>query len=338
VCWGTAPVRACPFCSADSQTLTADANQASMVVFGTLKNPKLTISPDGFETGTTELEIKDRIKEHPSYKDKNVLVIPRYLPIEKGKELWVLVFVDIFKDRIDPYKGMPVKDDTIATYLRKALKMQNDPVPERLSFFFDYLGHDELEVSLDAYKEFAKADYKDVMAMLKTADKKKLAADLEKWLKNKDTPTYRYGLYGYLFGMCGRELDEVTRQRMIGVLLELLGDPERGLVSGIDGVLAGYVLLDPVGGWQYLSQLLLHAKPEWVWSQYLTGYNRWPEAGLGLNQALTAMAQVQFAAFCQKQFPREFSRRYAALRTLRYFWDYPEATVSQGSRMTSPTS
>src|SRR5438094_6642557 len=53
----SAPAPACPFCSMQGQTLTADVSQASMVLFGTLTNAKLDPNGD-LGGGSTDLVIE----------------------------------------------------------------------------------------------------------------------------------------------------------------------------------------------------------------------------------------------------------------------------------------
>src|SRR5262249_7563755 len=62
------------------------------------------------------------------------------------------------------------------------------------------------------------------------------------------------------------------------LLRGLLDDPEKRVSSGMDGILAGYTMLKPREGWDYLRNVL-------------------------------------------KDSSREFMQRYAALRTVRFFWD-----------------
>jgi hypothetical protein len=273
------PCPACPFCAAQGQTLTKEVNQAAFVVFGTMQNPRL--GADGIE-GTTELVIEDIVKPHPVLNDKKVLSLPRYIPASKVK---FLVFCDYFKERVDPYRGIPIKEKDIATYLKGATSLDEKDVPTRLEFFFPYMEHAEAEISTDAYKEFAAADAKDVLVFIEKTDRARMRASLEQWLRNPDTGAYKFGLYGYLLGLCGTPEDA-------DVLLDLLNDPARGLVSGIDGVLAGYITLQPKEGWSYLTELLNRPKSD-------------------------------------------FTRRYAALRTLRFFWEYPNPHISKKDVLTA---
>src|SRR5437773_4091005 len=150
---------ACPFCSGAGQTLTGEVNLASMVLYGTLANAKL-----GNDTsdGTTDLVIDTVIKKHDILGDKKTVTLSRYVPTDGDKKFKFLVFCDIFKGRIDPYRGIPVKADSdMAKYLAGALAIKDKDTSARLRFFFDYLDNGEVEISNDAYGEFAKADYKD---------------------------------------------------------------------------------------------------------------------------------------------------------------------------------
>jgi hypothetical protein len=244
-------IHACPFCTMQGQTLTKEINDAQLVVLGTITNARP--SPDGLD-GTCDLVIEDVIKPHPYLKDRKTLTLPRYIPKSDVK---FLVFCTLFKDRADPYRGMPVKDKDIVTYLKGALALDEKNVAKRLEFFFPYLENAEIEISTDAYKEFAAADAKDVMAMIQSCDKAKLRTKLAEWLRSPETATYRYGLYGYLLGQCGTPDDAE-------VLTELLDDPKRGLVSGIDGVLAGYITLRPKEGWASVTALLGDAKADFT--------------------------------------------------------------------------
>jgi hypothetical protein len=235
--------RACPFCTMQGQTLTTEVGQASMVLYGTLQNANLNPN-GGYNEGTTDLAIEAVIKDHETVAGKKVITLNRYVPPDEKYKF--LVFCDVFKGKVDPYRGMAVKADSdIAKYLTGALKVKDKDVGARLSYFFNYLDDADLEVSNDAYKEFANADYKDYRDMAK-----KLPADkIAKWLRDPNTPSFRYGLYASMLGHCG------TAEHA-KLLRELLEDSQKRVSSGVDGILAGYVLLEPKEGYDYLVGIL----------------------------------------------------------------------------------
>lgn len=247
----TAAVSACPFCSAQGQTLVGEVAQAPMVLFGTLANAKL--DANGGFTGTTELHIDTVIKKHDFLGDQKVIILPKYVPTDNNMTK-ILVFCDVFKGKLDPYRGIPVKSNSdIVSYLKGALAIKDKPVAARLRFSFDYLDNADVEVSTDAYREFAAADYKDYRDMAKDLPADKIA----KWLKDMETPTFRYGLYASMLGHCGTE-------KHAELLRKMLDDTDKRLSSGVDGMLAGYAMLKPKEGWAYLRDILKDPSKEFT--------------------------------------------------------------------------
>jgi hypothetical protein len=243
---------ACPFCSMQGQTLTGDVTQASMVLFGTLTNAKLDPNA-GLGSGTTDLKVEAVIKKHDILGDKKVVTLPRYVPSDNNPTKY-LIFCDVFKGKIDPYRGVQVKANSdMVKYLQGAMTVKDKPVGDKLRFFFDYLDNPDLEISTDAYKEFGNASYSDYHDMAKHLPAQRLA----KWLQDPDTPTFRYGLYASMLGHCGTEKDAVLLRKM-------LDDPDKRLNSGVDGILAGYTLLKPKEGWAYIRGLLKDPAKEFM--------------------------------------------------------------------------
>jgi hypothetical protein len=235
----------CPFCSMQGQTLTTEIGQASMVLYGTLENAKMDPNA-GFNEGTTDLAIETVVKDNEVRAEKKVITLNRYVPSVGDAKYKFLVFCDVFKGKIDPYRGMAVKTDSdIAKYLTGALKVKDKDIAARLRYFFDYLDDADIEVSNDAYKEFANASYTDYSGLAKTLPAEKIAG----WLKDPNTPDFRYGLYASMLGHCGKaEHAELLRG--------LLDNPQKRVSSGVDGILAGYVMLEPKEGFDYVRGIL----------------------------------------------------------------------------------
>jgi hypothetical protein len=252
------------------QTLTDDVNQASMVLYGTLANPRL--NPNGGD-GMTDLKIEAVVKSHDILaKDAKVFTLPRYVPESKTK---FLIFCDVFKGKVDPYKGVPVKNDDIVKYLKGAMELKEKDAGSRLRFFFNWLDNADIEISNDAYKEFGNTAYPDYRDMAKGLPADKVA----KWLQDPSTPPFRYGLYASMLGHCGTAKDAALLRKM-------LDDPQKRLTTGVDGVLAGYALLQPKEGWKYIRGVLGDPK-------------------------------------------KEFLFRYAALRSIRFFWELRPDVLDQ---------
>ena len=222
----TPSAQACPGCGSPSgQTLTSEVAQADFILFGTLEHAKRDPKDPGSSKGTTELNIETVIKSHTLVKDKKVFTIPRYVPPDI-KPTKYMVFFNVVNGDIDPYRGLAVTADSkLPEYLKGALEAKNKDTVTRLRYFFNHLESNDLEISGDAYNEFAVADYKEVVELAPT-----LPADtLLKWLKDPNTRASRFGLYGLLIGHCAKP--EVAKE-----IRAILDAPDRKFSSGMDGV------------------------------------------------------------------------------------------------------
>jgi hypothetical protein len=134
-------------------------------------------------------------------------------------------------------------------YLASSVRLAKAKPAEKLAFFFENLDSKNAEISGDAYKEFAAAPYADVVAAAHGYNPDKLA----RWIKDKDTPSYRLGLYGCLLGTCGRPQD--------GKLLRnLVENPDARPLTGVDGLLGGYCILGPQKGPAFVLDVLGNPK------------------------------------------------------------------------------
>ena len=250
------PARACPFCGMQGQTLTQEVDQASMVLYGTLSNPRQKGNPLGdLGDGTTDLILEKIIKSHKMIAGKKVVTLPRYVPVVGKEKVKFLIFCDVFKDKIDPYRGMPVKGGDMPAYLEGALKVKDAALNKKLRFFFDYLQNEDLEIANDALKEFGNVDYKDYSEMARKLPGDKVAA----WLQDPKTQPYRIGLYASMLGHCSAHKDRDAK-----LLRGLVDDPEKRVSSGVDGILAGYILLKPTDGFSYVRSILKDPKREFL--------------------------------------------------------------------------
>src|SRR5262249_50834880 len=165
-----------------------------------------------------------------------------------------LIFCDVFKGKIDPYRGIPVLEGSdIVKYLQGALRVKDKPISDRLRYFFDYLDNRDMEISTDAYKEFGNADYKDYRDMAHDLPADKIAG----WLEDPNTPAFRHGLYASMLGHCGKE-------KHAELLHKMLTDPTKVAGSGVDGMLAGYTMLKPKAGWAFIRDILKDPSKEFL--------------------------------------------------------------------------
>ncbi len=236
------PAGGCPFCEGEkSSTLVLQIDEAQIVLFGHFENAKVVAG--GLDQGQSDFVIERVYKSHDAIKGMKRLTLPRYITDAKTK---YLVFADVYKGKIDANKGTPVANDgEMVRYIEGIIKLKGKAQPERLRFAFDYLNSPEFEVSMDAYREFHRADYTDYKDMAK-----KLPADtIAGWLQDPKTPSYRYGLYASLLGHCGNA-------KHADLLMSMINDPEKRRGSGLYGLMAAYTMLEPQKGWSFLKDLV----------------------------------------------------------------------------------
>lgn len=243
---------ACPFCSNMGKTLAENVDEAQVVLYGTLSDAKLNPeAKPGEPDGTTNLDVITVIKDHPIVEGKKKLVLPRYLPAAQSDKVDYIIFAEVVDGKVDPYRGMPVDSKEFVDYLAGAVKLAKAPPAEKLAFFFNYLDTEDINISGDAYKEFANAPYAAVQAAAKAYDPDKLIS----WINDSKTPSYRIGLYGCLLGIAGRTDDAK-------VLREIIDSPDIRPLTGVDGLMGGYCVLDPKNGPDYVLALLADPKKD----------------------------------------------------------------------------
>ena len=84
-------------------------------------------------------------------------------------------------------------------YVAKAMELPKEGA-DRLAFFQDYLEDNDEMLARDAYDEFAKTPYADVIALKDRMKHDKLI----EWIKSPQIPVSRRRLYLTMLGVCGK--------------------------------------------------------------------------------------------------------------------------------------
>jgi hypothetical protein len=238
------PSRACSLCGAalrQAPTFRQEAGMetARIILVGTAENPQLA-------NRTTDLRIAEVLRSDPILKDKNVISVKQYLPVSDPKNPpRYLVFCDVYKGELDPFRGVPLKSTDSVEYARQVLKLDPKDQTGNLLFFFRYLDNPDPEIARDAFLEFAKATDQEIAKVARRLD----PAKLRTWLKARETPAERLSVYALLLGACGGEDDA-------RFLKQMLDEASERTVNAYDGFLAGYIHLRPREGWELAQSLL----------------------------------------------------------------------------------
>ena len=287
----------CPFCGVPTLTLTEQMSQADVTVIATYTSAELP-ADDGSHFGHTLYTI-EKIQANPSksnLKKGDQVRIDRYQEGKAG-DLALITGTSVGNQRNSTYPDGPLErtgerkdtDKLLAVdylwssplpitkealvYLDK-LPAMDAPVADRLEYFLHNLEAKDPVVADDAYAEFAIAPYEQVVALAPRMD----SSQIRGFVNDPKTPVTRLGFYGLLLGLCGDKSDAKMME-------DRIKESDGGFRIGIDGIMAGYLLLTGDKGLEVLANTKI----------------KQPPAG-------------------QPDVP--FSEIYAAMQALRFAWDF----------------
>jgi hypothetical protein len=209
---------ACPFCSAAMQTLGQEIASADGAVIAQLLEPM----PAAAIASATGVAVADPTTA--SAKFQIVKVLRGEEKIGKDvKELQVVYFGDDAPEKkflitglaaIEPNKiewttPVPLSDAAVS-YVEK-LQSLPEAGAERLTFFQEYLEHEDRLLAQDSYDEFARAPYADVIAL---GPKMKRERIIE-WINDPAVGPSGRRLYLTMLGVCGRPEDVPMLEKLL---------------------------------------------------------------------------------------------------------------------------
>jgi hypothetical protein len=242
-----AQVRACSLCGGGllkSPSLREEASrpEAQVIFVGAAVESRRGTGG----TGETVFKVVAVLRSHPLIDKKETVVLSRFIPIADRKNPpRYLLFCDVFRGKLDSYRGVPMKTGALADYLRQVMALKSKNVRDNLGFYFKYLEHPDPEVAQDAFLEFAKARDGEIGQAARTFS----PARLRRWIQDPAIPPLRVSVYALLLGACGNEEDA-------RLLRSKLADQSEHYRQALDGLLAGYISLRPRQGWQLAIDML----------------------------------------------------------------------------------
>lgn len=117
------------------------------------------------------------------------------------------------------------------------------PPAERLSYFLKYLEVPDVIVANDAFAEFVRAPFEDIVLVTDQLPREKL----RRWVVDSKSGNRR-GLFGLLLGLCG---DASDAKLLESIVVQTAGETR----AGIEGIMGGYLLLTGEPGLRVIEKI-----------------------------------------------------------------------------------
>lgn len=239
----TGPTVACPFCSVESRTLTEEIGSSDATVLAKLVSEaeQIDISSDndapagvaGYDVGKATFEIVEVLRGPDDIAaDREIGVV--YFGEGEADKLFLISGIR-FEQQLEWTTPLPLSASAV-DYVRKLCDV---PVSgaDRLAFFQEYFESDDPLLAQDAYDEFARAPYSELLEL-----KDRMHHDrLVKWIQSSEVNPSRRRLYLTLLGICGNEDDVPMIEDLI---VSDYGD-KKSIIEALIG--CGFALHGPLG-------------------------------------------------------------------------------------------
>lgn len=264
---------ACPFCSAESRSLTEELELSDAAVFAKLAGPNAA----DLESGNAKFKIIRVLAGEEVLGDRKEIETVFFG--EPDTEQTFLI-TGIGTDYTEWATPMPLS----AAAVEYIGKLPEVPVKgaDRLAYFQEHLEHPDTLLAQDAYEEFARAPYADVKELAPRMHHDRLVS----WIKNPEINPSRRRLYLTMLGVCGSAADLPMLEQMIvsgyedkrpfiepvvagGLALggpldlptwtELVKLDERRKKLGLDALIGCYMVLRGPAGLDLIDERLLRA-------------------------------------------------------------------------------
>jgi hypothetical protein len=249
------PSQAAPFvCPPPYVPFRQEFAQATFVLEGTLVNPAMNPVGDT-KNAVTSVRILSVVKNDPVIANGTVITLPRFIEVpDPKKPPRMLIFFDVFKGKVDPYRGIFINSDALPKYIMEAVKLDPKKPGAALHFFQRHLDSPCPEVVQDASAELSDLPYEEIRRHAASLPADAIAARL----KSEKTPNSLRNFDGLLLGHCG----SVKHATLLETLIEARRKQRDD--KGLQGLLVGYTLLRPKEGLAQVRKVASQGKEEFM--------------------------------------------------------------------------
>lgn len=201
-------VVACPFCSAPSQTLSEELASAKVAVIARLSAAAASGEAGVSDptTGLAKFEVVEVIRHAEDFPDLKEIEAIYFGENEPGKMFLIVGLAPSGlaaegSPEVEWTTPLPLSERAV-DYV-KQLGSLPEKGPDRLAYFWQHFEHEDPLLAQDAYDEFARAPYKEVIDLGPRLDRDQLM----EWINDPEIGPTRRRLYLTLLGICGQPED-----------------------------------------------------------------------------------------------------------------------------------
>lgn len=254
---------ACPYCTVESSTLSEEMEASDAVVLAKLIKPAAPLTDGPNELG--EFGVIDPDTGRAKFRIERVLVGQDVLA--GVEEIDVVFFGEpdmeqtyfirgVGLDGLDWNIPIPMSPTAI-DYVERLQSLPTEG-PERMKFFLKYVQHEDPLLAQDAYDEFARAPYADVVAIADQIDREQLW----EWLGDRTVSPSRRSLFFVMLGVTGTPEDEQRLLKMMladGRVLRAAAEASASASLGLGGAVTMPIVPEMVAMEQRKKQLGFNA-------------------------------------------------------------------------------
>ena len=248
------PAPACSLCGTlgNRISLVQEFENARAVVYGRIANATLDLQPGGIPgKGTTEFHIEKIIKDDPGLPRQKMILLSRYLPIldPKDSPRYVMFIADPKKNP-EPYTGRQLASPAVLEFLVEYQRYRDDPA-QSLRFAAKNFDHADPLIAEEAFLLFARGDDRRIGQLARELSPQ----SLRKLVQTPDLEPERLSMFAFLLGACGD-----AKAGDVDLLRSLLEKPGERQHKSFEGILAGYITMQPREGWAFARDLFKDEK------------------------------------------------------------------------------
>jgi hypothetical protein len=282
---GASPTaRACPFCNAAMQTLSQEIQGADVALIAQLIKP-MPLTGDGqpdYDAAAAKFRVLHVLRGADRLEGAKEINVVYFGDDDPQKRFYITGLAGVTGPGLDWTTPVPLSE-VADEYLRQLPKLPTEGV-ERLEFFQTYLEHEDPLLAQDAYDEFARTPYDQVVELGPQMNRERLI----EWIESPRVGPSGRRLYLTMLGVCAKPEDvELLEQLMnfdypsmqpgiaaaigvgaafypalgIGVLDEMIHAEEQLKRESLDALIACYLKLKGPAGLELVNRLFM-ANPD----------------------------------------------------------------------------